>query len=76
MKKRIFVGMVFLCLLAVLVSCGQGENAAPVKLRMPQNVVAANGVLTWDAVAGATAYVVTVQGTEYRVTDCRFSLSG
>lgn len=75
MKKQIFLGMVFLCLLAVLVSCGQGENAASVKLRMPQNVVAANGVLTWDAVAGATAYVVTVQGVEYRVTDCRFSLS-
>ncbi len=76
MKKQTFLGIVLLCLLAVLVSCGQGENAAPVKLRMPQNVVAANGVLTWDAVAGATAYVVTVQGTEYRVTDCRFSLSG
>ncbi len=43
-------------------------------LTMPQNVKVNGGEVTWDAVNGATSYIVTVDGKEVTVTTNAFTL--
>jgi len=44
-------------------------------LGAPQNVAIANGVVTWNAVTGATAYVVHVDSATYEVTVRTYNLN-
>lgn len=68
MKRFLSVVMV-LCLLFSLAACVK----TPVKLDAPQNVKASDSaLLSWDAVANATGYVVTIDGQEFTTNETSF----
>ncbi len=64
MKKLISISLVLVMLFGMLAACGEPEGA----LAAPKNVKCSDtGLITWDAVEGATSYIVTVAGKTYTV---------
>ena len=69
MKKSFFM-VLFVVMLLVLCSCSLQE---PEMLADPQNIQAANRVITWDPVENATGYLVSFDGEEYQIEETSFS---
>ncbi len=64
MKKIISITLVLVMLLSMLVACGDET----LTLAAPANVKCSEtGLITWDAVNGATSYIVTVADKTYTV---------
>lgn len=60
------------CLLILTLSLCACTNQKPEMLADPQNIQAANRVITWDPVENAIGYLVTFDGKEHRVEENSF----
>lgn len=70
--KKLLIVIASLALLIILCSCSQVQTV----LSTPQNLVVNDGVLHWQSVDGASAYIVAIDGIEQpKTTSAQLDLS-
>lgn len=71
--RKIIIGAIILFFVTLLVACSQTPSDTSFRLHVPHNIEVEKNILRFDKVAGAKAYILSINGVNTEITETTYT---